>query len=57
MAGRISHVSPGAACDHGRVVIHGSNFELGSPAGPDVRFGDVAARANAVRPTDRKSVG
>ena len=51
MAGRISHVSPSAACDHGRVVIHGSNFELGSPGGPDVRFGDIAARANAVRPT------
>ena len=51
MAGRISHVSPRAACDHGRVVIHGSNFELGSPAGPDVRFGDIAARANVVRAT------
>lgn len=51
MAGRISHVSPRAACDHGRVVIHGDGFELGRPVGPDVRFGDVSARVNAVRPT------
>jgi sugar lactone lactonase YvrE len=51
MAGRISHVVPSAACDHGRVVLHGSDFELGTAAGPDVRFGDVAAHVNAVRPT------
>lgn len=51
MAGRISHVVPSAACDHGRVVLHGSDLELGTAAGPDVRFGDVAAHVNAVRPT------
>ena len=51
MAGTISHVSPRAACDHGRVVVHGTGFELGRPVGPDVRFGDVAAHVNAVRPT------
>jgi sugar lactone lactonase YvrE len=50
MAGRISDVSPRAACEHGRIVIQGSGFELDRAIGPDVRFGDVSARINAVRP-------
>jgi sugar lactone lactonase YvrE len=49
MAGTTTHILPRAACEHGRVVVQGSGFELGGPAGPDVRFGDVPARVNAVR--------
>jgi sugar lactone lactonase YvrE len=51
MAGTIGHVSPAAACEHGRVIVHGSGFELGRPVGPDVRLADVPARVNSVRPT------
>ena len=32
MAGSISHVSPGAACDHGRVVIHGRELRAAAAA-------------------------
>jgi sugar lactone lactonase YvrE len=49
MAGSITSVWPRAACEYGRLSIHGSGFDLGGPSGPDVRFGDVQARASAVR--------
>jgi hypothetical protein len=49
MPGTVTHVSPAAACERGRIMIHGEGFALTSPQGPEVRLGGVEARVNAMR--------
>lgn len=49
MAGTISHITPRAACERGRITIHGGDFDLGGATGPDVRLGDVPAKVVSAR--------
>lgn len=49
MAGTITSVRPLAACERGRLTIHGSDFDLGGASGPDVRLGDQPAHIVSAR--------
>lgn len=51
MSGSIHRVVPRAACERGRITIHGSALDLGDATGPDVRLGETRARMVAARPS------
>jgi sugar lactone lactonase YvrE len=50
MAGTIIGVSPRAACERGRVAVHGRDFDLRGGA-PEVRLGDAPVRLASARPS------